>query len=190
MKFEKQFNAVKGFFAKLGRRNLIIAGAVLLVGVAVALNWAFFGHGKGTSDSGDGSGSGGTGDAMGDQASVGGSGSESYFAASQVSRQRARDEAREVLQSVIDDAASAEAAKTEALAGITQMAKDMEAEANIETLVVSKGFRKCVAVISNGAANIVVQSSGLTAADVAQINTIVYEQTGISPDKIVITEKA
>lgn len=189
MKFEKQFNAVKDFFAKLGRRNLIIAGAVLLVGVAVALNWAFFGHGKGTTDSGNGSGS-GTGEAAGDQASANGSGSESYFAASQVSRQRARDEAREVLQSVIDDASSAEAAKTEALAGITQMAKDMEAEANIETLVVSKGFRKCVAVISNGAANIVVQSSGLTAADVAQINTIVYEQTGISPDKIVITEKA
>ena len=46
-----------------------------------------------------------------------------------------------------------------------------------------------VAVISNGAVNIVVKSRGLTAAEVAQINTIVYEQTGISPDKIVIIEK-
>ena len=187
MKFEKQFNAVKEFFAKLGRRNLIIAGAVLLVGVAVALNWAFFGKGNGASG-GDTADSGNAGDAAGDPASAGSS--ESYFAASQVSRQRARDEAREVLQSVIDDSAPAEAAKTEALASITQMAKDMEAEANIETLVVSKGFRKCVAVISNGAVNIVVQSSGLTAADVAQIYTIVYEQTGITPENIVITEKA
>ncbi len=189
MKFEKQFNAVKDFFAKLGRRNLIIAGAVLLVGAAVALNWAFFGRAKGNSaNGGDTTDDGGAASSAGDQASA--SSSESYFAASQVSRQRARDEAREVLQSVIDDASSAEAAKTEALAGITQMAKDMEAEANIETLVVSKGFRKCVAVISNGAVNIVVQSSGLTAADVAQINTIVYEQTGITPENIVITEKA
>ena len=55
--------------------------------------------------------------------------------------------------------------------------------------MVSKGFEKCVAVISNGAVNIVVKSRGLTAAEVAQINTIVYEQTGISPDKIVIIEK-
>ena len=94
-----------------------------------------------------------------------------------------------MLQAVIDDSSAAEAAKKEALAGITQMAKDMEAEANIETLVVSKGFEKCVAVISDGAVNVVVKSQGLTAAEVAQINTIVYEQTGISRDKVVIIEK-
>lgn len=184
MKFEKQLQAVKNFFVKVGKRNLIIVGAVLLVGAAVAVNWAFFSRGgnAGKPDSTTGGA-----EQTGEPASVGSS--ESYFAASQVSRQRARDEAREVLQSVIDDASAAEAAKKEALAGITQMAKDMEAEANIETLVVSKGFEKCVAVISNGAVNVVVKSKGLTAAEVAQINTIVYEQTGISPDKIVIIEK-
>ncbi len=179
MKFEKQFDAVKKFFVKIGKRNLIIVGAVLLIGAAVAVNWAFFSRGNNTGKPEDTTG--------GEPASAGSS--ESYFAASAVSRQRARDEALEVLQAVIDDASAAEAAKKEALAGITQMAKDMEAEANIETLVVSKGFEKCVAVISNGAVNIVVKSRGLTAAEVAQINTIVYEQTGISPDKIVIIEK-
>ena len=183
MKFEKQFDAVKKFFVKIGKRNLIIVGAVLLIGAAVAVNWAFFSRGDNTGKP-DTTGGGAQ---TGEPASAGSS--ESYFAASAVSRQRARDEALEVLQAVIDAASAAEAAKKEALAGITQMAKDMEAEANIETLVVSKGFEKCVAVISNGAVNIVVKSRGLTAAEVAQINTIVYEQTGISPDKIVIIEK-
>ncbi len=185
MKFEKQLQAVKNFFVKVGKRNLIIVGAVVLIGAAVALNWAFFsrGGGKGSGDTTPPSG-----EQTGEPASVGSA--ESYFAASQVSRQRARDEAREVLQAVIDDASADEAAKSEALAGITQMAKDMEAEANIETLVVSKGFEQCVAVISNGAVNVVVKSQGLTAAEVAQINTIVYEQTGISPDKVVIIEKS
>lgn len=42
---------------------------------------------------------------------------------------------------------------------------------------------------NDGAVNVVVKSQGLTAAEVAQINTIVYEQTGISPDKVVIIEK-
>ena len=184
MKFEKQFDAVKKFFVKIGKRNLIIVGAVLLIGAAVAVNWAFFSRGDNTGKPEDTTGGGAQ---TGEPASAGSS--ESYFAASAVSRQRARDEALEVLQAVIDDASAAEAAKKEVLAGITQMAKDMEAEANIETLVVSKGFEKCVAVISNGAVNIVVKSRGLTAAEVAQINTIVYEQTGISPDKIVIIEK-
>ena len=185
MKFEKQLQAVKNFFVKVGKRNLIIVGAVVLIGAAVALNWVFFsrGGGKGSGDTTTPSG-----EQTGEPASVGSA--ESYFAASQVSRQRARDEAREVLQAVIDDASADEAAKSEALAGITQMAKDMEAEANIETLVVSKGFEQCVAVISNGAVNVVVKSQGLTAAEVAQINTIVYEQTGISPDKVVIIEKS
>ncbi len=185
MKFEKQLQAVKNFFVKIGKRNLIIAGAVVLIGAAVALNWAFFSRG-GVKGNGDTTTDGGA--QTGEPASAGNS--ESYFAASQVSRQRARDEAREVLQSVIDDASADEAAKAEALAGIRQMAKDMEAESNIEALVVSKGFDQCVAVISNGAINVVVKSQGLTAAEVAQINTIVYEQTGIKPDKVVIIEKS
>ena len=184
MKFEKQLQAVKNFFVKVGKRNLIIVGAVLLIGAAVAVNWAFFSRGAGK---GDGDQTTGGAEQTGASASAGSS--ESYFTASQVSRQRARDEAREVLQAVIDDSSAAEAAKKEALAGITQMAKDMEAEANIEILVVSKGFEKCVAVISDGAVNVVVKSQGLTAAEVAQINTIVYEQSGISPDKVVIIEK-
>lgn len=182
MKFEKQIDAVKEFFAKMGKKNLAVIGAVLLVGTAIALNWAFFSRGA---DSGDGDG-GKSGEDSGASASAS---SESYFSASQVSRQRARDEAREVLQSVVDDRSATESAKQEALAGITQMAKDMEAEANIETLVVSKGFEQCVAVISNGAVNVVVKSGGLTAAEVAQINTIVYEQTGISPENVIIIEK-
>ena len=38
MKFEKQWNAVKGFFAKIGKRNALIALAVLLIAGAVYLN--------------------------------------------------------------------------------------------------------------------------------------------------------
>ena len=115
--------------------------------------------------------------------------SDNYFASTQVSRQRARDEAIEVLQGVVDNERSDDATKAQALADISRIAKDMEAEANIETLIMSKGFEQCVAVINGDAASIVVKSDGLIASQISQINEIVYEQAGISPMKITIIQK-
>ena len=42
MDTNNKWEQVKGFFRKIGRRNLIITGAVVVIGAAVALNWAFF----------------------------------------------------------------------------------------------------------------------------------------------------
>ncbi|MBQ8258168.1 MAG: SpoIIIAH-like family protein [Clostridia bacterium] len=176
---------IKDFFAKLGKRNLIIICSVLLVGVIAVASWALF-----PADKGDDLPSGADGEGEGTQ-DVGAQQEDSYFAASQLSRQKARDEAMEVLQSVVEDENSNEEAKATALADIAKMAEDMEAEANVETLVMSKGFAQCVAVISENGISVVVdvEETALTPAQIAQINTIVYEQTGITPDKTVIIEK-
>jgi hypothetical protein len=53
----------------------------------------------------------------------------------------------------------------------------------------AKGFEECVAVISNGNASIVVKSDGLTPAQLAQINEIVYEQASIKPVNVKIIER-
>ena len=186
MVVEKKMSPIKSFFLKIGKRNLIIVGAVAIIGVAVCMNFALF-----AGDSGDGykgydepSGVVGNGDS--NNVSV----SDNYFASAQVSRQRARDEAMEVLQSVVDNEGAAEAVKTQALADLSKLAMAIEQEANIETLVMAKGFEKCVAVISDDTARIIVSGSGLTPAQIAQINEIVYEQANISPVNITITEKA
>lgn len=202
MGFEEQGTASKGFFANFGRRQLIIVGTVLLIGAAVAVNWLMFsGEGEGGYDgyqsASDLITSHGSADGQNDL-SAGQEGTEeggatdvsdSYFASTQVSRQRARDEAIEVLQGVIDNEKSDDATKAQALADISQIARDMEAEANIETLIKSKGFEQCVAVINGDAASIVVKSDGLIASQISQINEIVYEQAGISPVKITIIQK-
>ena len=65
----------------------------------------------------------------------------------------------------------------------------MATESNIETLIVAKGFAECVAVISGEDASIVVKSDGLNAAQLAQINEIVYSEAGISPVNITIIER-
>lgn len=195
MKFEKELGSLKTFFAKIGKRWLIIACAVLLVGVAVTVNVVILSQrAKDAAAPADGSpvnGSPVSGGETPEDTAVSAGTSDSYFSATLVSRQRTRDEAIEVLQSVIGDAAQEGEAREAALSGLTQMAKDMEAESNIESLVVSKGFAQCVAVVGNGSVSVVVDvdDERLNAAQVAQINTIVYEQTGITPDKIVIIEK-
>ena len=76
-----------------------------------------------------------------------------------------------------------------ALDDIAQIAKDIENESNIETLIEAKGFEECIAVISDGKATVIVQTDGLLASEVAQINEIVYEQSGILPTELKIIEK-
>lgn len=184
------------FIERVGKRNLIIAGVVLLIGAAVVLNWVIFAGHDGGFDGFDKSSGLSTSYGEGAELSAGDGQSasaeqstDSYFSSTQVSRERARDEALEVLQSVVDNASSDDAAKTQALADISQIAKDMEAESNIETLVVAKGFEQCVAVISSGTVNVVVKSEKLTPGDIAIINEIVYEQSGIMPSDVKIVQK-
>ena len=197
---EKNFT-FKSFFAggakvwkKFGVRNFVIVFSVLLIGVAVYVNWSLFGNADDIENPND--------NPTGAQTSTGGENGDSaptdgekndgvnFFAASQIERQRARDEAIEVLQSVVDDATALDVAKEQALADIAAIAATIETEANIESLVKAKGFEECIAVISEGSVTVIVSADELQAAQTAQILTIVYETTGISPENVSIINKA
>ena len=196
MAVNDKIKAVKNFFTKAGKRNLIIVCAVVLIGAAVWLNWMFF------SDDNDGytySGSTGmAGELDNSKNPTSGNESEtdvkntvdSYFATVQVSRQRARDEALEVLNAVVDNQNATDEVKAEAVAEIKQLSLEMKQEADIESVLVSKGFEQCRAGIKGETASIVVKCSAeLTPAQLAQINTVVYEYTGIEPVNITITAR-
>ena len=193
MAFKDKLKPVKDFFMKAGKRNLIIACAVVLIGGAVWLNWLFFSN----NDDGGYDYTGNTGmsgeldnsknPTSGGNTNVSNNDEDSYFTTAQVSRQRARDEALEVLNAVIENANATEQVKAEAVAEITKISLEMEQEADIESLLVSKGFEKCVAVINGETASIVVKcSEALTPAQLAQINASVYEVAGIEPVNITI----
>ncbi len=184
-KFKSVFTGekLKNGFRKIGTRNLVIVLSVLLIGGAVYANWRLFGKASGTPDDtsvigevdGDGDTSAPT--------------TASYFSASQIERQRARDEAIEVLQSVVDNASEADAAaKEEAMSGISEIAANIALEANIESLIKAKGFENCVAVINGEKASIVVSSEGLKPNELSQILEIVYVQANILPENVTITE--
>ncbi|MBQ8419587.1 MAG: SpoIIIAH-like family protein [Clostridia bacterium] len=196
---EKNFT-FKSFFAggakvwkKFGVRNFVIVFSVLLIGVAVYVNWSLFGNADDIENPND--------NPTGAQTSTGGENGDSaptdgekndgvnFFAASQIERQRARDEAIEVLQSVVDDATALDVAKEQALADIAAIAATIETEANIESLVKAKGFEECVAVINGDKANIIVKSEGLKPNELSQILEIVYLQADILPANVTISEK-
>jgi stage III sporulation protein AH len=191
MKMDNLKRKVTELCRKVGRRNFIIMGAVLLTAVAVGVNLVMFASNRDDGYDYDQSAGmdAGTADTSGGTSTGTQQTSDSYFSSIQVNRQRTRDEAIEVLQAVVDNESSTETAKNEALAQISKLADIMEAESNIETLIVAKGFEECVAVISDDKVSIVVKSEGLQAAQISQINEIVYEQCGIKPVNVNIIER-
>ncbi len=183
----KEPNKFMKVIEKIGKRNIIIACSVLLIGAAVLVNWILFsGAGKKTEGYQNYNQQNQAQQSTPTSATPG----QSYFSATQVSRQRARDEALEVLQSVVDNNDASETVKSEALAEIAVIADEIRKEADIETLITAKGFEECVAVLNGDSISIVVKADALQPAQIAQINEIVYEKTGIAPTGVTIIQKA
>lgn len=166
------------------KKDVIILSSALLIGGAVYLNWSFFSSGN--AEAGNTSGLFKDAESTVVEAV---NKTEEYFTETLMNRQRARDESMEVLSLIIDDENSAEDAKSEAVTNLNNIASEIEAESNIETLVLSKGFEECVAVISNGSASVIVKSDGLLENEITQIQEIVYEQSGITPTALKIIQK-
>lgn len=185
---EKSPNKFMALVEKIGKRNLAIAGTVLVIGVAVFLNWILFSNTDPTTGY-DGYNQPTGNITIPSDTNTQINSTDTYFSATQVSRQRARDEALEVLQTVVDNVDSSETAKAEALASIAAIADEIQKEANIESLITAKGFEQCVAVLNGDKATVVVSADTLQPADLAQINTIIYEQTGILPSAITVVNK-
>ena len=114
---------------------------------------------------------------------------QDYFASISLERRQARDEAIEVLRTVTDSGTATGDAKAEAAAAIEKIAAGMEREADIESLIRSKGFAQCVAVLRDDGCSVIVESDGLMQSDIAQISEIVWEQAGIAPENLKIIER-
>ena len=183
MKFEK----IKNFFKTRTAKSIIVASSALLIGLAIYLNYQWFYDPSGSLGYGDNN----MDDSLSDNSSASGnaSGEQDYFTSTALDRQEARDEALDVLKMVTESAEASEEAKAEAQQKISKIAVDIQNEANIETLVKAKGFEDCVAIISEDAVSVIVCAESLQAAEAAQILTIVYETTGITPENISIISK-
>ena len=177
------------FFSSNKKRAAIIAASVFVIVAAIGINWMLFGQNSSAADNpkpavqtDDQSKT--QVDAQPDDEA------KSFFALAVTDRQRARDEAIEVLQTVVYSEQTTGDEKSAASAAIAKIASYIEAEANIEMLVKSKGFEQCVAVVSEDAVSVIVGTKeSLMANELAQIKEIVYMQTGYDPSVMRISEK-
>ena len=177
-------NKIKSFFKKIGARNLIVICAVLLIGAAIVVNYILYSQPETKNPQLDVDlDNTNIQDTLDQDANT-----SDYFSQTVLSRQQARDEALEVLQSVAQSSSALPEAVEAAHADIAQIAKDIENESKIETIIRAKGFEECIAVISDNQATVIVKTDGLLASQVAQINEIVYEQSGILPTNLKIIE--
>ncbi len=187
---EKTLEMIK----KLNRKAIISAGAVVIIGVAVLLNFLLLPTDATKKkkkvdpavDLSDVAGAIESGDSKG--ASNDNANAEDKFAQMSLERRQARDEAMEVLNAVAESDTAVDAMKEEAINEIQKIAKDIECEANIESLIKAKGFEECVAVVSGETAQVIVKTQGLMENEVAQISEIVYEQANVVPDNLTIIE--
>ena len=112
-----------------------------------------------------------------------------YFAAVRLSRQEARDSAVSLLQEAMsyndDDAAAAQT--KEQLEHIVQTAL---CEAQIESLIIAKGYSDCVAYINDKGISVAVSTpeGGLNQSDVAVIADIVMTQSEYTMKDIRVVE--
>ena len=190
----------------LWKRNAVIVAIVLFVGAAVYLNWSYNQSGTADADA-DAQGS---AKILGQASLVNGEEEEDslltdgdtqaddttaqtdtgYFATARLNRQQARDSALELLQEAAADEAAEQTVIDEANQSIQTMAAYTLSEAQVENLVVAKGYADCLCFINDNSASVVVASteSGLTDTDIARIAEIVTEETGLSVGQVKIIE--
>ena len=186
---------------KLWKRNAVVAAIVLFVCMAVYLNWSYNQEPTEMVDTGkvlgeaalmgsqQGSGQVLTGDDVKIGEGMTASGSD-YFASARLNRQQARDSALSILQETLNSENAQESSKTEAGAAIETMAAAALSEAQIENLVVAKGYADCVAFIGEDSLSlaVAVPEGGLTEADTAKIVDVVNQTAGFTAGQIKIIE--
>lgn len=111
-----------------------------------------------------------------------------YFAAVRLSRQEARDNAVGLLQEAMAYSDEQQAAATSLQ--LEELVQTALCEAQIESLVIAKGYQDCVAYISDGGISVAVAvpEGGFTQADAAVIADIVMTQSDFPMEDIRVVE--
>lgn len=173
------------------KKNLIATGVLVTVCAGIYVNWLY--SDDATKDLTD------TLDAQkvmsddtlvlsGELSEVGEGTMTDYFAAVRLSRQQARDSAVSVLQEAMsyEDAVETSTSSTK----LEQIVQTALCEAQIESLVIAKGYRDCVAYMGDDGISVAVASpeGGLQDEDVALISDIVMSQSDLTIADIRVVE--
>lgn len=174
-------------FVQFGKRNLIVVLSVLLIGGAVALNWILFV--KDTPQPGTDIPGGVDVNPNPEDLTPAVQTPEDYFTSAVIDRQRARDQAMETLQQLLENEDALEESKVKASDDLRKIADNIGKETRIETIVEAKGFEECIAVLGENTATIIVKTENLLPNQNTQICEIVCEETKLPISEIRIIPK-
>ena len=194
---------------KTFKRNAVIVTVLIFVCVAVYLNWTYTREEVSAGANGEVSAGTEEENALPEtesseaktsglyfvadetpEAEESGSAASQYFDQVRLSREQARDSAKSALQTVTETDGADKAAIDQAMAAMVNMAKRTEEEARLESLVIAKGFKDCVAYMTDDGVTVTVASGeqGLSESAVARIKDIVLSETAYSADQLKIIE--
>jgi stage III sporulation protein AH len=196
------------FSVKTFKRNAVIITVVLFVCAAAYLNWSY-NRGDNLKDTEEGASAGVQDDvSVGDipvegelfysleQTSANGANSDTgaintdFFSTTRINRKQARDAAVETLATVNASEGASQEVIDEAMSKLTGIARSSEKEAEIESLILAKGFEDCVVFISEDGVKVTVPApmEGLSSVDVARITDIVTSETDYKASSLQIIE--
>lgn len=176
----------------IGKKQVLLTVLVVALGVAVYLNYYFSSVDPLASQTGtESTGSTTGGKNLGDSLYVGATTSDvtdatqttDYFASARQNRQNARTEALEILQDSLQDVKISEEMQQQVLERMETLAREIERESAIESLITAKGFADCVVYIDGENCQIVVSADSLDEAQTLQILDIVTSQSSVSAEK-------
>ena len=175
----------------LGKKQIVLALLVLVLGAAIYLNYTFSQTGQPYDiTAANASVNSDEPETYGEAqlTSAGVSDSEDYFAEARLERKKSRDEAVETLAATLQDVELSDEEKEVATAKALEVSRQMESETNIETLVKAKGFADCLAMVGDDSVKVMVKTEGLSAEQAAQIKNIILEETDVLVENISVSE--
>lgn len=179
----------------IGKKQIVIASLTVLLGAAVAVNFAVGSTKKNTAQGGastqvntsaDAAQTANYGDTMlvSDKLSDG----EAYFAKARLDKQQSRDEAAQVLASMYQGGDMTKDELTVVQANAQSLSDRMNSETKIETMLIAQGFTDALCYLSDSGANIIVKTNGLDAAAAAKIKNALLSEVEVANDNITIVE--
>ncbi len=109
-----------------------------------------------------------------------------FFDAYRSYRTDARAQEKAMFEAIIASETSSSEAKTKAENDYLELIAQIEDEVTIEGLILAKGFADVIVTNTTNFINVIVKATELTSAEVAQIVSVVQEQTGSSIDYITV----
>ena len=160
--------------------HIVLGALVLALGAAVYLNWDYMKQtdyvaaGNTNQTTNENEGTANYGDA--------------YFVSARLSRTQSRDEAMDALKYMLEDSAMEEGAAAVLAQQAQSLAKTIETEGKIENIIKAKGFAECMVYLDEDKVDVIVQSTGLTDSEAAQIMDAVMSEVEVEESNVSIIE--